>query len=121
MRFVILNEMAKGTTYDPFTSKVNQERAKRDAINLALRSKASVDRRKERIKGTPVGDLKFYFLRPGDLVKTLMTVDEILQEEGGMEFILSKADAGLKSNTAGMECMTDLMRHAIKRQQESFA
>lgn len=121
MKFTILNEMAKGTTYDPFTSKRNQDRAKRDAINFAKRHDASVDRRKQRDADEPIGDHKFYFLRPGDTEKSLMPVDEILEEEGGFDFIFSKSDAGHKSGKSAVDYMTDLERYARKRLQESFA
>lgn len=120
MKFTILNEMAIGTTYDPF-NKANQERAKRDAINLAKRQKSSVGRRKARMKGEPVGELKFLFLRDGDVVKSEMTVDEILQEEGGYDFLFAKSDAGFMAGKAAFEAMTDLQRYVFRKQQESFA
>jgi len=121
MRFTILNEMAKGTTYDPFTSKENQDRAKRDAINLAKRQSASADRRKQRENEEPIGAHKFWYLREGDVTKTLMSVDEILEEEGDFDFIFSKSDAGHKSGKSAVDYMTDLERYARKKLQESFA
>lgn len=121
MKFTILNEMAKGTTYDPFASKRNQDRAKRDAINFAKRHDASVERRKQRDAEVPIGEHKFYFLRPGDIEKTLMPVDEILEEEGGYDFIFGKSDVGHKAGKSAVDYMTDLERYARKKLQESFA
>lgn len=120
MKFRVLNAMAKGTTYDPF-NEVNQYRAKRDAINLANRLKASAGRRKARLNNEPVGELKFLFLRDGDVVKSELTVDEILQEEGGYDFLLAKSDAGFKAGKAAFEAMTDLQRYVVRKLQESYA
>ena len=45
-----------------------------------------------------MGDLEFLFPpREGATVKELMTVDEIVQEPGGVDYSLSIADSGIKS------------------------
>jgi hypothetical protein len=120
-KFRVLNAITKGTTYEPISDPVNQFRAAKAAAQAAKRQEATATRRKAREEGTDVGDLEFLFLPEGAKAKELMTVDEIVQEPGGVDYLLKLSDSGLKSSVAANEAMTGLQRHVIKALQHSLA
>ena len=119
-KFRVLNEVTKGTTYEPISDPINQFRAAKAAAQAAKRQQAAVGRRKAREEGTDVGELEFLFLPEGAKVKELMTVDEIVQEPGGVDFLLTKSDAGFKAGKAAFEAMTDLQRYVVRNLQDSL-
>ncbi|BAQ84661.1 hypothetical protein [uncultured Mediterranean phage uvMED] len=120
-KFRVLNAVTKGTTYDPISDPINQFRAAKAAAQAAKRQEATVTRRKAREEGTDVGDLEFLFLPDGAIVKELMSVDEILQEPGGVDYLLSLADSGIKSGRAAFDAMSDLKDHTLKALRDSLA
>jgi hypothetical protein len=117
----LLNALTKHTTYDPISDPVNQFRAAKAAAQAAKRQQAAIARRKDRENETPIGELKFLFLREGAKVKELLTVDEIIQEPGGFDYLMSMSDSGIKSGRAAFDAMTDLMKYTLKKQRDSFA
>ena len=120
-KFRVLNAVTKGTTYDPISDPINQFRAAKAAAQAAKRQQAAVGRRKAREDGTDVGELEFLFLPEGAIVKELMSVDEILQEPGGVDYLLSIADSGIKSGRAAFDAMSDLKDHSLKALRDSLA
>ena len=120
-RFRVLNAVTKGTTYEPISDPVNQFRATKAAAQAAKRQQATVTRRKAREEGADVGDLEFLFLPEGARVKELMTVDEIIQEPGGVDYLLSIADSGIKSGKAAFDAMSDLKFHTLNSLRNNFA
>lgn len=120
-KFRVLNEVTKGTTYDPISDPINQFRAAKAAAQAAKRQQATVGRRKAREEGTDVGELEFLFLPEGAKVKELMTVDEIVQEPGGVEYLLSIANSGIKSGKAAFDSMTDLKVYTLESLEDSLA
>jgi len=120
-KFRVLNAVTKGTTYDPISDPVNQFRAAKAAAQAAKRQQATVTRRKAREEGTDVGDLEFLFLPEGAIVKELMTVDEIIQEPGGVDYVLRIADSGIKSGKAAFDAMSDLKEHTLNALRDSLA
>ena len=119
-KFRVLNAVTKGTTYDPISDPINQFRAAKAAAQAAKRQEATVTRRKAREGGADVGDLEFLFLPDGAIVKELMSVDEIVQEPGGIDYLLKLSDSGLKSSRAANEAMNGLQRHVIKALRDSL-
>jgi hypothetical protein len=117
----LLNALTKNTTYEPISDPVNQFRAAKAAAQAAKRQQAAIARRKDRENETPIGELKFLFLREGAKVKELLTVDEIIQEPGGFDYLMSMSDSGIKSGRAAFDAMTDLMKYTLKKQRDSFA
>ena len=120
-KFRVLNAITKGTTYEPIADPVNQFRAAKAAAQAAKRQEATVTRRKAREEGTDVGDLEFLFLREGAIVKELMTVNEIVQEPGGVDYLLRIADSGIKSGKAAFDAMSDLKSHTLNALRDSLA
>lgn len=120
-KFRVLNAITKGTTYEPISEPINQFRAAKAAAQAAKRQQATSERRKAREDGVDVGELKFLFLREGAIVKELLTVDEIVQEPGGVDYLLKLSDSGLKSSRAANEAMVGLQRHVVKALQDSLA
>lgn len=120
-KFRVLNAITKGTTYEPISDPVNQFRAAKAAAQAAKRQEATVTRRKAREDGADVGDLEFLFLPEGAIVKELMTVDEIVQEPGGIDYLLSIADSGIKSGKAAFDAMSDLKEHTLYALRDSLA
>lgn len=116
-----MNAVTKGTTYEPISDPVNQFRATKAAAQAAKRQQATVTRRKAREEGADVGDLEFLFLPEGARVKELMTVDEIIQEPGGVDYLLSIADSGIKSGKAAFDAMSDLKFHTLNSLRNNFA
>lgn len=117
----LLNALTKNTTYEPISDPVNQFRAAKAAAQAAKRQQAAIARRKAREDETPIGELEFLFLREGAKVKELLTVDEIIQEPGGFDYLMSLSDSGIKSGRSAFDAMTDLMKYTLKKQRDSFA
>jgi hypothetical protein len=117
----LLNALTKHTTYDPISDPVNQFRAAKAAAQAAKRQQATIARRKAREDDKPIGEHKFLFLREGAKVKELLTVDEIIQEPGGFDYLMSLSDSGIKSGRSAFDAMTDLMKYTLKKQRDSFA
>ena len=107
-KFRVLNAITKGTTYEPISDPINQFRAAKAAAQSAKRQQATIVRRKAREDGTDVGDLEFLFLPEGAIAKELMTVDEIVQEPGGVDYLLSISNSCIKSGKAAFDAMSDL-------------
>jgi hypothetical protein len=119
-KFRVLNAITKGTTYEPISDPINQFRAAKAAAQSAKRQQATIVRRKAREDGTDVGDLEFLFLPEGAIAKELMTVDEIVQEPGGVDYLLSISNSGIKSGKAAFDAMSDLKEHTLNALQDSL-
>ena len=120
-KFRVLNAITKGTTYEPISDPINQFRAAKAAAQSAKRQQATIVRRKAREKGADVGDLEFLFLLEGEKSKVLCTVDEIIQEPGGIDYLLSISDSGIKSGKAAFDAMSDLKSHTLNALRDSLA
>ena len=120
-QFKLINRLTQGTTYEPISDPINQFRAAKAAAQAAKRQDATYGRRKAREKGADVGDLEFLFLLEGEKSKVLCTVDEIVQEPGGADYLLKLADSGVKSSRAANDAMVALERHVMKSLRDSLA
>ena len=120
-QFRLINQLTQGTTYDPISDPINQFRATKAAAQAAKRQEATYNRRKARDEGADVGDLEFLFLPEGENSKVLCTVDEIIQEPGGVDYLLKLSDSGMKSSTAAGEAMRALERHVLTSLRDSLA
>ena len=120
-QFKLINRLTQGTTYEPISDPINQFRAAKAAAQAAKRQDATYGRRKAREKGADVGDLEFLFLLEGEKSKVLCTVDEIIQEPGGIDYLLSIADSGIKSGKAAFDAMSDLKEHTLNALRDSLA